>query len=401
MKTQFYKDKRFWMPILVLVLFELFLQTGIYKPMLKKNSYAANINNILGHVIEKKDVHNPEILIVGTSVAYQGLSLKTLQEKINGKGYKIQSASIPGSELIIQDLAIEKILRELDRVKLIVYVGEITMPWVSQTHLTLPSLGMLGEFSRLDSFPNLVEFGYKTFVPKDNPSFFERHKANFMIKKIDYDDWAFLVFDSIKYRRDIGNFLKDPTVRIRYVKNKYLSPNENFYEYENQNQQKMSSYSIKNLDDCVQKTNPNTNKDPIPSDSDFNHKKAIYDTCALSKYTSPEQNRTAETNLYFKRLAIIYKKIKEKNIKIINVFAPYSQVIDNNLGGAGRLQVWKEELEKLNGPNAEVMDFRNAFSGLDSDAYCYDVIHLNQKGAELFSNALGDYLVKNLDRLMK
>jgi hypothetical protein len=158
--NKFYKDKRFYFPILAFLLFELILETGIYTSLLKKNSYAANINRITNHVISKKQIHDPDILILGTSVAYQGLSTRILQEKINATGLKIQSIAIPGSELIVQHLVSEKLLKEFPNVKLLIYVGEVTMPWVSQTGLGLPTLAMISEFSRVDVVPLLNEFEY-------------------------------------------------------------------------------------------------------------------------------------------------------------------------------------------------------------------------------------------------
>ena len=411
MKTEFknfFIDRRFLVPVIILFVIELILQTSIYKPFLKKNSYASNINRIIGQIIKKKKEHDPDILIVGTSVAYQGLDLKSLQEIINPTGLKIQSVAIPGSELIVQDLAVEKVLEEFTNLKLVIYVGEITMPWVSQRILTLPTLAMLGEFDRSKAIENIIEFEYKA-ESDYNPNFsfmisqkkYDSIKKHFLFKDVSYADWSYIIFKSIAYRRDIGDFFTGPSKRIRDYKKSILFPNENFYDYENKYKQKMSLYPIHNLENCVKLTHPSENTDPIPKGSDFDHKKAIYDTCALSLFTTKTQHRTEETNLYFKRLSSIYKKIQNKNIKIINIFAPYSSIIDEKLGGEGRLQVWKEELKLLNGENAEVVDFRNIFTKENSNDYCYDVIHLNREGALLFSKALGDYIVKNKERILK
>jgi hypothetical protein len=51
-------------------------------------------------------------------------------------------------------LVSEKILKEFPNVKLLIYVGEVTMPWVSQTGLGLPTLAMISEFSRVDVVPS-------------------------------------------------------------------------------------------------------------------------------------------------------------------------------------------------------------------------------------------------------
>lgn len=387
--NKFYKDKRFYIPILVLIGFELLFQlcAGFYRPFLKKKSYAANINQIIGHITEKKQNHEPDILIIGTSVAYQGLSLPILQEKIKDTGYKIQSVAIPGSELIVQSLAVEEVLKEFKNVKLVIYVGEITMPWVSKTDLTLPTLAMVNEFDKISALKKVVEFDYDS---GKGWGYF-----------LHYDDWAYLFFKSIAYRRDLNDFLVDPGKRLKYISRKNANPNLNFYEYDNDRTEKMSDYQILNLEDCFNKTHPFDNNHPIPVTSNPDHRKAIWDTCWVAKYSTNVQTRTPETELYFKRLASIYFHIQKKNIKIINIFAPYSNAIESQLGGAGRVQVWKEELEKINPPNPILVDFRNVFYGKNGDEYCYDVIHLNHNGAVLFSEALGDYLKNNMNELIK
>ncbi len=83
------------------------------------------------------------------------------------------------------------------------------------------------------------------------------------------------------------------------------------------------------------------------------------------------------------------------------IVAPYNNIIDTQLGGDGRVKVWKEELDKINPPNAISEDFRFVFNEKNSDDYCYDVIHLNHAGAVLFSEALGDYLKKNMNQLIE
>jgi hypothetical protein len=387
--NKFYKDKRFYIPIIVLIGFELFFQlfAGFYKPYLKKKSYAANVTQIIGHITEKKQEHDPDILLIGTSVAYQGLSLPVLQEKIKDTGYKIQSVAIPGSELIVQSLAVEEVLKEFKNVKLVIYVGEITMPWVSKTDLTLPTLAMINEFDKLDAIRKVIEFDYES-----------GKGLGFLLH---YDDWAYLLFKSIAYRRDLNDFIVDPGKRLKYISRRNANPNLNFYEYDNDKTEKMSDYNISNLENCMTKTHPTNNNDPIPTTSNPDHKRAIFDTCWVAKYSTASQVRTPETELYFKRLSYIYSHIREKDIKIINIFAPYSNIIDNQLGGAGRVQVWKEELAKINPPNPVVVDFRNIFDGKNGDEYCYDVIHLNHNGAVLFSESLGEYLKNNLNELIK
>ena len=372
---KFYKDKRFYIPILVLLCFELILQTGVYKPYLKKNSYAANINRITDHVIAQKKHHDPDILILGTSVAYQGLSPRILQEKLTPLGLKIQSIAIPGSELIVQDLATQKVLRELQKVKLLIYVGEITMPWVAQENLGLPTLAMIGEFEK-SIFWNLPkEYNYNVL----------------------FEDYVYLFSKSIAYRRDFRDFFTDPAKRFKHISRSKKHPNLNFYDFENNHTEKMSSYKITSLEDCIEKTKE-WYSPPYPENSNEDHKKAIFDTCDLASKTTTEAQRTSKTKLYFERLSKLYKHYQNKNIKILNIFAPYSYTM-KHLGGKQRLQVWQEELEKILGQeNVHIADFQDIFQNEDSNEYCYDTIHLNKQGMERFSNVLGNYLLNYLKK---
>ncbi|MCE9499986.1 MAG: SGNH/GDSL hydrolase family protein, partial [Leptospira sp.] len=193
--NKFYKDKRFYIPVIVILVFELLLQLGVYTPFLKKNSYASNVNRITNHVLSKQPELDPDILILGTSVAYQGLSVRILNEKLKSTGLKVQSIAIPGSELIVQDMAVEKVLPKFKNVKLVIHVGEITMPWVSQTELNLPTLAMIAEFNRIEAVRKSFENEYN----------------------IRGEDIFYILFRSIAYRRDMREFFLDPGKRIKYL----------------------------------------------------------------------------------------------------------------------------------------------------------------------------------------
>jgi hypothetical protein len=381
---KFFTDKRFLIPVIFVICFELLLQSGIYTPFLRKNSYAANVNRIINHVVDMKKVHDPDIIVLGTSVAYQGLSMRILQDRLNAKGLKIQSIAIPGSELIVQELVTQKVLKEFKNVKLLIYVAEVTMPWVSQRGFYLPTLAMIGEFSKIDFLPMLIEYEY-TYK---------------------YDDIAYLLFKSIAYRRDLKDFITDPGKRLKHISKASNNPNLKFYDFENEYYEKISSYQITSMDDCIAKTK-NWGNPPYPESSP-EHKKAVFETCDLAlvtqKYLLPtKQTKTAdtpETELYFRRLQKVFSHYQNQNIKILTIFAPYSHII-KEIGGNEKMDVWNRKLaEVLKTENPPMADFQNIFTGKDSNAYCYDTIHLNHQGMELFSESLAEYLDKNIEKII-
>lgn len=375
----FYKDKRFYIPLIVVLCFEFLLQMGIYSPLLKKNSYAANVKRITNHVLDKQSVHDPDILILGTSVAYQGLSVKILNQKLQSKGYKVQSVAIPGSEVIVQHIISEKILDKMKKVKLVIHINEVTTPWVQQKEFMLPTLAMISEFGHHQVLPKIFQYKY-----------------NYKI-----DDLGYVLIKSIAYRRDMRDFILDFPERMKYLSRKYRNPNNEIADYENSTLESISMYNISfgDIEGCIKKTTL-TNNESIPTGSNLFHKKAIFDTCELSKNTTSESKKTEATNAYFHRLKLMYDLYKSKNIQILNVLAPYSNIV-TKLGGQERITLWKSELTKLNQNQTHIIDLQEILKDKNDGEYFFDVIHMNQRGMIEFSNVLGDYLNQNIEKILK
>ena len=103
-------DIRFLIPAGFLLFFELFMQSGLYKYMLKPKSYAANITNIVNTVTKSKI--KPNVLILGTSVAYQGINLPHLNSLLEKDGLVVQSGATEGAMLITQHLIFKNIISD-------------------------------------------------------------------------------------------------------------------------------------------------------------------------------------------------------------------------------------------------------------------------------------------------
>ncbi|PJZ41803.1 hypothetical protein CH370_10280 [Leptospira kmetyi] len=359
----FIKDSKFWIPVLILVFLETGMQFGCYRPFLKKNSYAANVSRITNHVIEKQNEFDPDVLIVGTSVAYQGLSLPLLNRELAPLGKKIQSIAIPGTELIVQDLAVLKTLPHFRKVKTVVHVFEITTPWVGQKILNLHTLAMISEFDRLQVYPRIYDFGYD----------------------VNADDLAYITLKSIAYRRDIQDLILNPSKRIKDIGKRLKKENSDPWDYENSYKEKISMYPIQNIPDCVAKTDP-ANGQPIPEGSDRFHKKAIFDTCIISSNPLTNANEDAVTKQYFDRLKILHDEIRRigkengQEIKIVGMIAPYSQLIQQ-WRLPERNEVWKRELARIHPSDpVSLLDYQDLLDGPDNGDYYYDLIHLNSIG---------------------
>ncbi|XDD52417.1 SGNH/GDSL hydrolase family protein [Leptospira sp. WS92.C1] len=380
----FLKDPKFWISVLILISLETGMQFGCYRPFLKKNSYAANVSRITGHVIDKQKEFDPDVLVVGTSVAYQGLSMPILNQELAPLNKKIQSIAIPGTELIVQDLAILKTLPHFKKVKTVIHVFEVTTPWVGQKILNLHTLAMISEFDRLQVYPKIYDFGYDV-------------KA---------DDLAYIGVKSIAYRRDIQDLILNPSKRTKDIGKRFKIENDNPWDYENSYKEKMSLYPMKDVADCIVKTNP-ANGQPIPEGSDRFHKKAIFDTCVLFNNPLLDAKEDAVTRQYFDRLKILHDEIRKigkengQEIEIIGVVAPYSQLIqDWRL--AARDEVWKREFKRIHPENpVPLLDYQTFLDGPDNGDCYYDLIHLNQFGMKKLSYAFAKDLKEILSKEKK
>ncbi|MCC5815323.1 MAG: SGNH/GDSL hydrolase family protein [Leptospira sp.] len=370
---RFILDKRILSALIILFSMELCLQLGAYKPFLKKNSYAANVNRITAHALNVQDKLDPDILILGTSVAFEGLSVRILNEEIKDTGYTVQTLAIPGSELVVQDQVVAKYLKKFPNTKAILHVMEAGMPWVDRNELILPTLAMLSELDNWNAISIIKDFEYK----------------------YNWQDIMYLIFKSIAYRRDMKDFLTDPQERIKFLGREWREPNTELWDYDNPHTETVSAYGVRTVEECIERTNP-ANGEPIPEGSNDRHKKMLFDTCILSRSTTDEMGSTERTQRYFRRLGKIYEQIPQEKIAVIHVFAPYSEII-YHFGKDRRMPLWKKELDqvtqnKLGYEKADIIDLESLLDGPNNGDFCFDLIHLNKAGMEIFSSALGKIL---------
>lgn len=96
----------------------------------------------------------------------------------------------------------------------------------------------------------------------------------------------------------------------------------------------------------------------------------------------------------------IYEKIPRDQVRVVHVFAPYSEII-YHFGKDRRMPLWKQELNRvtrdaLGYEKADIINLESLLDGPDNGDYCFDLIHLNRQGMEVFSLALGEILKKRI-----
>ncbi|MBK7055908.1 MAG: SGNH/GDSL hydrolase family protein [Leptospiraceae bacterium] len=312
----------------------------------------------------KQSEIDPDILIVGTSLAYEGLSLRTLNETLKPLNLKAQTIAIPGAELIVQGLALEKVLSKFKRVKYIIHVNEIEMPWTLGIVFSQATLSMASELDRKRAIERFYEDEYK----------------------IGFEELSYIILRLWAYRKDIGEFILNPEKRIKDIGKSRKAFKENLYSYENIYTESLSLYKFKDLKECLKITKDNTN---IALDSNPFHREAIFKTCKLAGESVLTLEENESTKLYRRRLDNFYKILKKRNIKVINVFPPISEYLGNFQYGA-RVLFWKEKYKDVLGE--KIIDLTLAIPKENNETYFYDIVHVNKKGMTVFTEKLSDSL---------
>jgi len=370
----FLLDKRLLLALGVILFVEILFQSGVYKPLLKKNSYAANINRVTEHVLNNRKTLDPDILIVGTSVAFEGLSVRILNEQLQDKGWKVQSIAIRGSELVVQHRILEKYLDEFKNVKYVLHILEPGMAWVDRTETIDPTLAMLSELGNFRAISLIKEFEYTP----------------------DRSSYLYLALKTVTYRKDLGDLFINFNERMKAISRRNKSPNLNPWDYENETIESLGPYQIENIEDCLTKTNPGS-KFPLPKESNADHKRMIFETCTVANSVPKSSKETENTERYFRRLQKMYELIGKRNIHIIDIFAPYSNAI-RTFNDSDRTAVWEKGLGFALAPYQKLdqIDMQDSLGKGDNGKYCFDLIHLNRSGMENFSLALSKELAARL-----
>lgn len=361
------KDPRIYVPIGFLVLFELFMQTGLYRGLMQPRSYADNVNRILKLAGTTRD---PSALIIGTSVAYQGVQVPYLNQLLEKDGIVVESGACEGAKLETQHLIMRALLARMPNVKTVIHFVEASHPSTARDHQDLANRSMVAQFPRSETLHVL-------------------HGHNYHLT---YSDYLFFYIRTLTYQKDFRDFVLDPLDRFKGIGRRRREVNAGIV-YENKYDYKLSAFPAKNAQECIESSMKADIAAMGKGVTDEHHRKAVLQTCQLvvqDPLNGPGHAQWAA--LYFKRLQFTYKDITDRGIKVIVVFTPYAQLIQD-LNAEYRMKVWNEGLSSAVAPeNLKTIDLRHALDGPNNSDYYYDTIHLNRQGATLLTESLAEKL---------
>lgn len=366
----FLKDPRFWAPLLVLACFEGFLQTPVYKKLLDPQSYADNINRIVETVQRSK--LRPDVFILGTSVAYQGISVRQLNQDLGHLNVTAQSGACQGAKLMTQHAIYRAVKPNLPKLKYVILVSEVSFPWTARRDIDEPNLSMIAQLDRPIAYGIAHDYGMR----------------------LSFQDRLYLTARSVTYQRDLRSFVLRPGKRLKRLSRKFREPPSD-YVYENKEHFRISAYSTTNLDECIASATrgiPTRNaKGELVTDR--HHRNAVKQTCFVGRDDPMLHPGGPQwTQLFFNRLALLHHEIRQDGRVPITVFMPYSTLI-SDLNADKRLETWHENLKKMyRGEPYHLLDLRGALDGPDNGDLFYDTIHLNADGAARFTKILAKRL---------
>ncbi len=369
-------DVRLLVPLGVLVAFELFMQFG-YRRFLDPQSYADNINRILSTV--QKSALKPDLLILGTSVAYQGIQVRRLNELLQPHGVTAQSGACQGAKMMTQHGIYRSLKGSLPKLRYVVLVSEVSFPWTARRHVDEPNLSMISQLPREIAYRTTRDYGMR----------------------LNFQEHLYLNVRSVTYRRDARAFALSPLKRLKRLSRRDREgPSD--YVYENREVFRISSFGARTLQECMDRARDPRIPGPDPTGrrlTDRHHRNAVLQTCAVGG-DDPMRHLGGPqwTELFFNRLALLLHEIRTDGRVPIIVFAPYSTLIQD-LNADTRLQVWQQNLRKIYGNDSyHLLDLRRILDGPNNGDYFYDTIHLNADGAARFTELLAARLIPEIEQ---
>ncbi|MBX7058557.1 MAG: hypothetical protein K1X75_10875 [Leptospirales bacterium] len=362
---KFLRDWRFLTPLLMLLGLEALMQSGIYARILEPNSYAASIRHIIRTVRESP--LRPNVLIIGTSVAYQGILLPQLNEQLAGSGLRVQSVACQGCMLETQQRLYRELHDQFPELKAVVHSGETALAWKARYTVDVANRGMLAQFSRRETLQLLQEQEFE----------------------LGAWDFAFYYIGLLSYQSDMRDLALAPLTRIKSL-SRFERHRRADFPYVNEYQFDLSIFEARSLQECLEHI-PQMQAELIAAGkTDRHHANSALQTCQIAAYEQslPESGAPQWNALFFRRLQRFYDEIHADGRMVITLLPPYSNLV-SHLNGDDRMALWRRETTRIEeGRRYALVDLRHALDGPQNAAYYYDLLHLNARGAQVWTTSV-------------
>ncbi len=374
---KFLRDWRLLAPLLMLLSLEGVLQSGLYSYLLEPNSYAASVRHIV-NVVRRSPV-KPNVLVIGTSVAYQGILLPQLNDRLAPAGLRVQSVACQGCMLETQHRLYRELREEFPELRAVLHFGETALAWKARPSIDVANRSMLAQFGRIETLGLIRE------------------------QEFPLEPWDYVYFNvrSITYQADMRDFALAPLTRFKSL-TRFQRKVRDDYPYVNEYAYGIDVFGARNLQECVELIPQRKDALIAAGKTDRHHANSTLQTCQIALYEQgvPDPGAPQWNALFFRRLQRFYQEIDNDGRLIITALPPYSDLV-NHLNSDQRMALWREELARLHGQREYyLLDLRSSLDGPENQSYYYDLLHLNAPGAAVWTDRIAAALLPLAPRIL-
>lgn len=361
----FFRHKKFWLPLLTLVLIfvitELFLRLGWYNSWVKPNSYLGNVFNRV-KAIEKVGLDKIDWITVGSSRIDWGIDHAKLAKAQELQGHKHVRMSFGSANFISTQANIH---------------------WSIENLSSLQGI-MLGASEYTFSHFNTVNNQYKAAWPFKHHMDFENYQPLAENQKLE------IILSQLAwytYFDDIKSLLNNPIARKNELQKEAESIDPLLFK-KNVNAN-LCAHALKTLQDCVKSTNK------IKSYSGKNRGfRVVNKICNNNTAIKRAQlNAPMPTERDYQKLVNnwvnLINYVLEKDKQFTLVLLPEHESFDYIINPANASEITANVLARVaESPNFNLIDLRDILEGKQNCEYFSDPNHLNNKGIKLVTQAV-------------
>ncbi|MEZ5473018.1 MAG: hypothetical protein R3E90_14705 [Marinicella sp.] len=372
MMLAFFKHKKFWLPIVYLLLFfsitEILLRLGLYDKWIKPNSFLGN-GIYRERAIKKSGLDQIQWISIGNSRFDWGVNQQKLTKELNKIGINYKKMSFESSNFISI---------------------QATIGWSIENMKNLEGI-ILGvsdnELSKLQSFSNQykIAWPFREHITVKN---YQSISESFLLFKYYYSlAW-------VNYFPDIKSILRNPIKRMDLINQ---AKNKNVLTESHHNQKDLCEHDVSTLDQCV--TFAQNKRLKTTNSNGYNLLKSL---CSKPLAVTRNQNgnpmpATPHKDELIENWTELFNLITNQNLQLILVLMPEHEANEYILNPSNSSEIRQAIINNFNNnSHFKVLDLRNVFTNDASCKYFSDPLHFNNKGVNLFTKQLINDLVKSI-----
>ncbi len=373
--TDFLTHPKFYLPLLLLLLIELFFRSGFWGVFTKPNSYAGQAHD----VISAAKTAGPEPLkqiTIGDSRTLLGLDHRRILAERRQQGGIHANLSIPGSHLATFHSQVDWVNRELPQIETIT-LG-LTDSMLASTRNGLYEMSIAGPF--------------QPFLPDDQFVSHFRHYSEEL-------DVLGLYSSFFQYRDDLRSLLSDPIHRAREIKTRFTRGSDFSLFRVNTTENDLCGFDFSDINACrANRNNPDWD-DPVNHTLRHVVETECYSARAEIRLQSPQSRDqpTPDRAITVSAWQSLIQQVIEAGLSLEIVLLPEHSLLTDHFNQADASTLITEIIAPFRQTSGlVVLDLRTLGGQLGEGGECAhyaDLLHASHRGMQTLTDA---YLAQSL-----